>query len=214
MTTLQIISLIALAICIVIFLFYFIRILRLGKPKEYSVKSGDVKKGVVYSNTVAMMPNNKESAYLHLPSYALGMLFHVGTFSSFLLFFLSFFNFFNQWLQNDRFIHYLIPLFLLVTFVCGTLLLFKRFVSKDLRALSNVDDYLSNSFTTLFHLFTLLYLTFPNLPTIIFLYYLFATLLFLYMPIGKLRHLLYYFSARFHLGFFFGWRNVWPIKKD
>jgi len=213
MTTLQIISLIALAICIVIFLFYLIRILRLGKPKEFSVKSGDVKKGVLYSNTVAMLPNNKESAYLHLPSYALGMLFHVGTFSSFLLFFLSFFNFFNEWLKDDRFIHYLIPLFLLVTFISGTLLFLKRFFNKDLRALSNIDDYLSNVFTTLFHLFTLLYITFPTIRIILTLYYLFAALLFLYMPVGKLRHLLYYFSARYHLGFFFGWRNVWPIKK-
>jgi nitrate reductase gamma subunit len=214
MTTLQIISLIALAICIVIFLFYLIRIVRLGKPKEFSVKSGDVNKGVLYSNTVAMLPNNKESAYLHLPSYTLGMLFHIGTFSSFLLFFLSFFKFFNQWLLNDHSIHYLIPLFLLVTFISGTLLFLKRFFNKDLRALSNIDDYLSNAFTTLFHLLTLLFLTFPAINVLHLLYYLSATLLFLYMPVGKLRHLLYYFSARYHLGFFYGWRNVWPVKKN
>jgi len=214
MTTLQIISLIALAICIIIFLFYLIRIVRLGRPTEFSTKSGDVKKGVLYSNTVAMLPNNKESAYLHLPSYTLGMLFHIGTFSSFLLFCLSFFKFFNQWLLNNHTIHYLIPLFLLVTFICGILLFLKRFINKDLRTLSNADDYLSNAFTTLFQLLTLLYLTFPAVKIINILYYLSAALLFLYMPIGKLKHLLYYFSARYHLGFFFGWRNVWPVKKD
>jgi hypothetical protein len=30
------------------------------------------------------------------------------------------------------------------------------------------------------------------------------------MPLGKLRHVVYYFAARYHLGFFYGWRNVWP----
>jgi len=42
------------------------------------------------------------------------------------------------------------------------------------------------------------------------LYYISSILLFLYMPLGKLRHAVYYFAARYHLGFFYGWRNVWP----
>ena len=45
-------------------------------------------------------------------------------------------------------------------------------------------------------------------------YYIITTILLLYMPVGKLKHLVYYFSARYHLGFFYGWRNVWPQKKD
>ena len=34
------------------------------------------------------------------------------------------------------------------------------------------------------------------------------------MPLGKLRHAVYYFAARYHLGFFYGWRNVWPNKEN
>lgn len=214
MSTTQIIALVALALCFVALLAHFVRIIRLGKPKDFSEKSGNVAQGVVYANTVAMMPQNKESAYLHIPSYALGMLFHIGTFSCFLLFILSFFNFFNQWLSSDAFIHYLIPIFLAVTATSGICLFVKRLVNKDLHALTNPDDYLSNAFTTLFQVATVLYLLMPLQACAVNTYYIVCAVLFLYMPVGKLKHLLYYFSARYHLGFFYGWRNVWPQKKE
>lgn len=209
----QIIALIALAICFALLFAHFVRIIRLGKPTDFSEKSGDVAKGVVYSNTTAMMPNNKESAYMHIPSYALGMLFHMGTFSCFLIFILSFFRFFNNWLINDAFIHYIIPLFVAVTSIAGISLFIKRLINKDLHALTNPDDYLSNAFTTLFQIATLLYLLMPACTCTINSYYIMTAILFLYMPVGKLKHLLYYFSARYHLGFFYGWRNVWPQQK-
>lgn len=209
----QIIALIALAICFALLFAHFVRIIRLGKPTDFSEKSGDVAKGVVYSNTTAMMPNNKESAYMHIPSYALGMLFHMGTFSCFLIFILSFFRFFNNWLINDAFIHYIIPLFVAVTSIAGISLFIKRLINKDLHALTNPDDYLSNAFTTLFQIATLLYLLTPACTCTINSYYIMTAILFLYMPVGKLKHLLYYFSARYHLGFFYGWRNVWPQQK-
>lgn len=209
----QIVALLALAICFALLLAHFLRIIHLGKPNDYSEKSGSVARGVAYSNVRAMMPQNKESAYLHLPSYALGMLFHIGTFSSFLIFILSFFKFFNQWLIQDAGIHYLISALLAVTAVCGICLFVKRLVNKNLKYFTNPDDYLSNAFTTLFQIATCLYLLMPACTIMINIYYVFAAVLFLYMPLGKLKHLLYYFSARYHLGFFYGWRNVWPPKE-
>ena len=210
----QIIALIALAICFVLLLSHFIRIIRLGKPKDFSEKSGNVAKGVVYSNTVAMMPQNKESAYLHIPSYALGMLFHIGIFTSILIFILSFFEFFNQWIINDQCIHYVLPLITAVGAIAGLSLFIKRLVNRNLRNLTNPDDYLSNGFTTLFQLATTLFLLMPACSCMVNTYYIVTTILLLYMPVGKLKHLLYYFSARYHLGFFYGWRNVWPQQKD
>lgn len=210
----QIIALIALAICFVLLLSHFIRIIRLGKPKDFSEKSGSVAKGVAYSNTVAMMPQNKESAYLHIPSYALGMLFHIGIFTSILIFILSFFDFFNQWIINDQCIHYVLPLITAVGATAGLSLFIKRLVNRNLRNLTNPDDYLSNGFTTLFQLATTLFLLMPACNCMVNTYYIVTTILLLYMPVGKLKHLLYYFSARYHLGFFYGWRNVWPQQKD
>jgi hypothetical protein len=43
-------------------------------------------------------------------------------------------------------------------------------------------------------------------------YFIFAGVLFLYLPSGKLKHSLYFFAARYHLGFFYGWRGIWPLK--
>lgn len=212
MSTLQIISLVALAFCFVMMLAHFVRLVRLGKPKDFSVKSGSVAKGVAYANTVAMMPANKESAYMHLPTYAAGIIYHLGTFLSLLLFVLSLFNlnaYYPQWLSL------ILAACLLVSGVCGTVLLIKRFVNKNLHSLANPDDYLSNFFTTLLHFATACYLAFAGCCCAVpYIYYISATLLLLYMPFGKLRHVVYYFAARYHLGFFYGWRNVWPPKEE
>lgn len=212
MSTLQIISLVALVFCFVMMLAHFVRIVRLGKPKDFSVKSGSVAKGVAYANTVAMMPANKESAYMHLPTYAAGIVYHLGTFLSLLLFVLSLFNlnaYYPQWLSL------ILAACLLVSGVCGTVLLIKRFVNKNLHSLANPDDYLSNFFTTLLHFATACYLAFAGCCcSVPYIYYISATLLLVYMPFGKLRHVVYYFAARYHLGFFYGWRNVWPPKEE
>ena len=212
MLTLQIVSLVALAFCFVMMLAHFVRIVRLGKPKDFSVKSGSVAKGVAYANTVAMMPANKESAYMHLPTYAAGIIYHLGTFLSLLLCVLSLFNlnvYYPQWLSLA------LAACLLVSGVCGTVLLIKRFVNKNLHSLANPDDYLSNFFTTLLHFATACYLAFAGCCcSVPYIYYISATLLLVYMPFGKLRHVVYYFAARYHLGFFYGWRNVWPPKEE
>lgn len=213
MLIVQYCAIVAAFICFCVLLSYLIRIIRAGKPKDLSNKSGDTKKGILYANTEAMLPQNKESAYLHIPSYASGMLFHIGTFGSLLLFILSFIPSFNCWLTYER-IHLILPAILIITCACGYLLFFKRMFSKDLRDLSNPDDFISNAFISTFQLSTLLYLIMPTNNGIVIFYYVWCTLLFLYFPLGKLRHAVYYFAARYHLGFFYGWRNVWPLREN
>ncbi|MCR4964030.1 MAG: hypothetical protein K6A41_00060 [Bacteroidales bacterium] len=213
MCIIQYIALAAVLFCICGLLSFFIKIVKLGKPNDLSEKSGDVTKGVIYANTKAMMPQNKESAFLHLPEYAAGILFHIGSFMSLLVFVLSFFPFFNRWIGGDDKIHYLIALLPLIGCICGYILLVRRAVVKEMSSWSTLDDYISNFLTSTFQLMTLLYLVFPCSKAINILYYIACILLLCYMPFGKLRHVVYYFAARFHLGFFYGWRNVWPPKK-
>lgn len=203
------ISLAALAICLGMLLYHFIRIVRLGKPKDLSEPSGSVAKGVVYANTTAMMPQNKESAYMHLPTYTMGIIFHIGIFTSILLYFISFTPLLDMW-----------PLFwkiigccLAISGTCGIALFIKRCINKNLKVMSNLDDYLSNMLTTLFQIMTALLLWFHDSTLVSTLYYIEVSLLLLYIPQGKLKHMLYYFAARYHLGFFYGWRNVWPKKE-
>lgn len=210
MSTLQYLAIAATLYCIVSLLVHFIKIVRLGAPKDKSEPSGSVKEGVIYANTRAMMPTEKESAYLHIPSYAVGMLFHIGLFCSLLFFVLSFFPFFNNWIGEScwRWVLAIPPA---IGAVCGLILFFRRLLSKDLKVLSMPDDFISCGLVTLFLLMTTFYLSLSTCcGSITILYYISSILLLLYLPLGKLRHVVYYFAARYHLGFFYGWRNVWP----
>ena len=201
MSVLQYIAIAAAVYCLVSLFVHFVRVVRLGAPKDKSEPSGSVKEGVIYANTRAMMPDQKESAYLHIPSYATGMLFHVGAFCCLLFFVLSFFPFFNN--SNNSRGNY-----------CGIILFVRRLISKDLKPFTTPDDYISCGLVTLFQLMTTLYLCCSTCcGSVTILYYISCILLFLYMPLGKLRHAVYYFAARYHLGFFYGWRNVWPNKE-
>jgi hypothetical protein len=78
-----------------------------------------------------------------------------------------------------------------------------------MRALSNPDDYISNLIVTLFQLATAAVLFWPQLFPV---YFVLTALLLLYIPLGKLKHAIYFFAARYQLGYFFGRRNVWPPR--
>lgn len=214
MSIMQYLAIAAAVYCFVSLFVHFVKIVRLGAPKDKSEPSGSVKEGVIYANTRAMMPTEKESAYLHLPSYAVGILFHIGIFCSLLFFVLSFFPFFNRWIGDGSVWHYLLAIPSAIGAVCGILLFFRRMVSKDLKVLSMPDDFISTCLVALFQLMTTLYLLFPASGAVNTIYYISCILLLLYMPLGKLRHAVYFFAARYHLGFFYGWRNVWPKREN
>lgn len=71
--------------------FFFTVIFRKGIADPSKAK-GNISAAIAYSFTGAMSPKNKESAYLHLPTYAAGMIFHLGTFLSFLWLIMIFFD--------------------------------------------------------------------------------------------------------------------------
>jgi len=219
-------ALAALGICILICLMHFIRLIKSGKPSDYSRPAGKTGGAIRYAFTKAMSPAKKESAFLHLPTYTAGLLYHVGTFLSFFLFFIFLAGIFPQgWLANG------IMTFLFISAASGLSIFFKRIIKKELLFLSNPDDFISNFLVTAFQILTLLYIIIPPIlqspnpripqssnppifqssnPPIQLIYYFLFTLLMLYIPVGKLRHTVYFFAARYHLGYFFGWRGVWP----
>ncbi len=200
----QFLALLSLAVCISCTLYHLIRLIRLGKPLDYAPSSGKTLPAIQYSFTGAMSPLKKESAFLHLPTYTAGILYHLGTFLSILLFFL-----FLVQMTIPASLAYFFSGFLLITTVCGTGILIKRLAKKELRSLSSPDDYFSNLLVTLFQLLTSLLFFFPSvLP----FYYILTSILLLYFPIGKLKHAIYFFAARYHLGLFYGRRGVWPPK--
>jgi hypothetical protein len=198
-------ALAALATCLTILLMHFIRLVHLGKPVEFSRPKGNTGEAIRFAFTGAMSPARKESAFLHLPTYTAGLFYHAGTFLSLFLFF-----FFISGSAPEGWLAKVITAFLCISAFSGIAILIKRIIKKELRALSNPDDFISNFLVSKFHIITIMVLFFPEvLPS----YYLIFTILMLYIPAGKLRHTIYFFAARYHLGFFFGWRGVWPPRK-
>ncbi len=198
------ITLSALAICLVSLSFHCIRLIRLGRPKDRSRKSGRIAPAVIYSFTSAMSPANKESAFLHLPTYTAGIIYHIATFVSLVVFVPVFLD-----VSLPELLSYPLAFIAFAGSVSGWAILIKRISDKKLRKLSNPDDYFSNVLVNVFQLlagFTLLN------STLLPVFLLCAALLFLYMPLGKLKHMIYFFAARYHLGYFYGWRNVWPPR--
>lgn len=194
------ISKISFALCFSFCIYTFLRLIILGKPNDYSKTKGNISSSIKYSFTGGMSPRKKESAYLHMPTYIAGILYHLGTFLSIILFFFN--------VLEIKFVNYLmlpIAAFLFISGVCGVLILIKRISKTELNSLSNADDYISNLIVTVFQFATIYYLFYLT-P----IYFVISAVLFLYLPIGKLKHAIYFFAARYHLGFFYGKRGVWP----
>lgn len=199
------ISLIAFFLCLTGLAFHLIRLIRLGSPTDYSRQRGNVAAGVAYSFVGAMDPRKKESAYLHLPTYAAGLLYHSGTFISLILFPLLLLD-----VRLGDTLRWCVAGFLTLSVGSGTGIFLKRIAVAKIRSLSNPDDYISNFLVTLFQLSTLLVMIYGGYTAF---YFVSVSLLFLYLPVGKLKHALYFFAARYHLGLFYGWRGIWPVRR-
>jgi len=206
MTIYQIISSIAFLICLASLSYHLIRLIRLGLPKDYSKKAGNISSAVAYSFTGAMNPLKKESAYLHFPTYTAGILYHIGTFVSLVLYILLLFS-----AGISSSLQLILICLLSLSAFSGIGIFLKRVFSKKLKSLSNPDDYISNFLVTVFQLFTLYVLINESIAAY---YYISTAILFLYLPLGKLKHSIYFFAARYHLGLFYGWRGVWPAEKS
>jgi len=194
----------SLIICVGSLLFHFFRLIRLGNPKDFSTPLGSPKSAMGYAYTGSMSPTKKESAFLHLPTYTAGIFYHLGTFLSIFLFFMLLFNF-----KTEGWITWAFSFCLMISGISGFGILIKRIVKPQMRSLSNNDDYFSNLLVTIFHFLTISAILNSAMQPV---YFVSASLLLLYIPVGKLKHTLYFFAARYQLGFFYGWRGVWPPK--
>lgn len=170
-----------------------------GTRVLYAAPKGDPAAGVRYAFTGAMLPGAKESVREHLPSYLLGLAYHAGIFAAFALLVTTLCG--GAW---PSLLHGLLQILLGLGVVGGLSLLLKRLLLPELRRLSHPDDFVSNGLATAF---VALALTGPTTAWLLS-----TILLLVYMPLGKLRHCLFFFVARRHLGAFFGRRGVFPTE--
>ena len=135
-----------------------------------------------------------------MPSYLAGVVFHLSIFFALFLFFYSF------WLHSiPTSLKLMGSLGLGAGLLCGFGLLLKRIFTPYLRSLSHPDDYFSNAMVEAFLLVGWLSLREGTFPTY---FYFMAGILFLYLPLGKLRHSLFCLYSRAIWGSFLGRRGV------
>ncbi len=122
------VALISALVSVSVFVYRLIYLISLGLPKDLSQEIGSVKKGIIYSFTGAMSPKAKESAYLHLPTYAAGLLYHAGIFSTLLFFVWVLFSVFTN-ITTPSFVVSILTVILSITSLAGFSILVKRVIS-------------------------------------------------------------------------------------
>jgi hypothetical protein len=169
---------------------------------DHSPVKGDVPGGIRYAFTTGMMPWAKESTRIHMLAYLRGIGFHVGIFAAIGAVILGpFWTFLPPFLSQTLFWVLVIGASL---GAAGGIL---RIVEHNLRGLSLPDDHFAVWLTTLF--IGLAGLAIPNERFMVPMYIV-SAIMFVYVPLGKIRHCLYFFFSRIFFGKFFGRRAVFP----
>ena len=149
-----------------------------------------------------MLPWEKESAFKHLPTFFAGILYHAGIFAA------VFFLITTLLLIRLPDIAILIiRLLAVIGLLSGIGLLAKRFALPYMRFISCIDDYIANILVGLLLLVTILATYYYVLQ---FAMMAVAITLLLYIPVGKIRHCVFFFYSRILFGAFFGRRGTLP----
>lgn len=169
-----------------------------GPRHRFAPPAGDAAAGIRYAFTGALSPRAKESAREHPLAWGLGVLTHLGVFAAF-----------GQLAAVVAGVGSLRLLagVALAGFLGALALLGKRLVSEELRGLSVPDDVLASLLVAGFALLAGISGFRPTLQPA-FLGW--AIALMLYAPLGKLRHMAFFFPARAALGAFLGRRGSFP----
>ena len=171
---------------------------------DYSKRAGSVLQGIIYNFTWAMLPGHKETISHHPVKFTIGVLMHVGIFITIAKVLVL--------LINPRIPpsgSFAIGFFLGLASVCALYLFLRRVFSRDLHSMSSPDDYISILMTFGFMVMGIVH-DLSLVSSGAFLIY--AAVLFFYLPIGKLKHALFFFIARADYGARLGYRGTYPAK--
>jgi len=192
-------------VCLSLLIYLIFKTFSFVTPKLNAPPSGSRKKGIFFAFWRGMMPWEKESAKKHLLTYGAGIIYHTGIFAAFLYLFLDLFS-----VKTSVYFDRIFLVIIASALLCGLGLLFKRSLLKYMRAISTPDDFVSNILVDLFLILSLFHAF--GFQIRIFLYAA-AVLLFLYIPLGKIRHCFFFFYARILFGSFYGRRGVYPPRQ-
>jgi hypothetical protein len=161
---------------------------------------------VVHAFTTAMRPRNKESARLHPREFALGLVLHAGV--------LLALADVSLLIAAPRAVGILAPLLLpcgAMALAAAVALAIRRCRSPVLMAMSSADDHVAIGAVGGLLALSLLHHLGVVAPTVLLG---FAALVLIYLPLGKLRHALFFFVARAEYGSRLGHRGVYPPTRS
>ncbi len=181
--------------------FQVIRILGKHTIKNLSVEKGSQGYGVFYAFTKGMLPWKKESGRLHPVVFGLGALYHICLFLSLLILCEKLFI----GIRGSEILR-MISVIPAMGAVLGLFFFFKRIFSSDMREFSVLDDYISVLLTVIFMLGALSYSAVLLEPRW-FDYS--AIIMFLYLPSGKIKHMVTFFISRYFHGKILGMLGIY-----
>lgn len=196
---LRALTLAAAAVCLGALSFLVVRTFVFGRREYLSAPRGSAGRGLVYAFGRGML--DKESVARHKPTFIGGMAYHAAIFAGLLYL-----------LWTALAVRPSPPLWafrpvLLAGAVIGLSLLVKRAAKPHLRRLSCPDDFFANLFVDAFLALALLHTFVPPIEPV-FLGV--SILLLLYIPLGKIRHCVFFFFTRAVFGQHFGRRGALP----
>ncbi len=175
---------------------------RRALPTDKSPLKGNPAQGIAYAFTTGMLPWAKESTRIHRVAYLRGIGFHIGIFAAIGALLVSPF-----WGLLPQALDVLLAAVLVAGSTLGAAGGVMRIADKNLRGISLPDDHFAVWLTTLFMAVTAAGVLNEAMRGPM---YLVAAITFAYVPLGKIRHCLYFFFSRSFFGKFFGRRAVYP----
>jgi nitrate reductase gamma subunit len=171
-------------------------------PVDRAPPRGDPTRGLLYAFTLGMAPWTKESTRLHAAAYLRGVGFHLAIFAG-----LAVAVAMPLWPALPPFVRGIGLAVLGFGALLGLAGMLMRLRDPHLRALSTPDDHAAVLLVTAFLVGAALALWQMRFAPLM---YLSAGLMLAYIPLGKIRHCLYFFLARGYYGRFVGRRGVLP----
>lgn len=187
-----------------------------GRRPPMAPAAASARRGVFYAFGAGMAPTAKESTRTHPGVWLLGVAYHLGIFTALGVL---------AWVLLDGGRgrapaalpeNALLPSVLPaagVLLAAGTLgglgLLARRAGSPMLRGLSHPDDYVANLLTTVFVALAAARVWSPRVEPALLVA---AMALSCYVPVGKIRHCVFFFLSRYHLGRHYGRRGTFPLR--
>ncbi|HPW18366.1 MAG TPA: hypothetical protein PLP83_08300 [Candidatus Aminicenantes bacterium] len=197
--TLRVLTLAAAGACLAGLAWLTARAFAFGRRVYLSEPRGRAGRGLLYAFGKGMA--DKESVSRHLPTMLGGVVYHTAIFAALL-----------------DVVWTALPVrpgpppgvfrpVLLAGAVVGPALLAKRAAKPHLRRLSCPDDFFANLFVDVFLALAFLRTVIPSLETALLAV---SILLFFYIPLGKIRHCVFFFFTRVVFGLHFGRRGALP----